>query len=122
VGLTLQALDRRKMANAAAPVFQQTGHKMWRRLLRIVLPLAGMAGGLLAGSPPPAVGHDTATTVQLPTFGVAVNAAGVLQVKTFDDPTGMLQAERLRAAKVQQAADLLAPGRLPFTGALCSCC
>jgi hypothetical protein len=36
----------------------------------------------------------------------------VLQVKTFADPTGMLQAERLRAAKVQQTADLLAPSRL----------
>jgi hypothetical protein len=71
-----------------------------------------MAGGLLAGSPPPPVTDDTATTVQLPTFGVAVDAAGVLQVKTFADPTGMLQAERLRAANVRQAADLLAPSRL----------
>ena len=84
---------------------------MWRRLLRVVLPIAAVAGGLLAGSALPAVAQ-IATTVQLPTFGVAVDAAGVLQVKTFVDPTGTLQAERLRAAKMQQAADLLAPSRL----------
>jgi hypothetical protein len=84
---------------------------MRRYLLGVVLFVAQAAGGLLAGSPLPAVAQ-VATTVQLPTFGVAVDAEGVLQVKTFADPTGLLQAERLRAAKVQQAADLAAPSRL----------
>ena len=39
-----------------------------------------------------------ATTVQLPTFGVAVNAQGVLTVKTFEDRGGTLAEERLRAS------------------------
>jgi hypothetical protein len=84
---------------------------MRRHLPGVVLFVAQAAGGLLAGGPHPAVAQ-IATTVQLPTFGVAVDAAGVLQVKTFVDPTGLLQAERLRAAKVQQAANLRAPSRL----------
>ena len=41
----------------------------------------------------------TATTVQLPTFGVAIDAAGVLSVTTFEDPTGQLHADRVQAAR-----------------------
>jgi hypothetical protein len=39
------------------------------------------------------------TTVQLPTFGVAVDADGVLSVKAFPDPTGRLRAARIAAAR-----------------------
>ena len=80
---------------------------MSRHLLGIVVSAAGIAGGL-SGSGRLAVAQ-LATTVQLPTFGVAVDAAGVLRVKAFADPTGSLQAERLRAAKMQRPADLAAP-------------
>ena len=44
--------------------------------------------------------------VQLPSFGVAVNAAGVVERKTFKDPTGNLQLARLQAAKARLAADV----------------
>jgi len=49
-----------------------------------------------------------ATTVQLPTFGVAVDAAGVLSLKTFEDPTGRLHAEQVQAFRQKLAPNLLA--------------
>jgi hypothetical protein len=57
-------------------------------------------------NPPPA------TTVQLPTFGVAVDADGVLSLKMFDDPGGKLRADRLAAAKGKLPGNLLAPSKL----------
>ena len=58
--------------------------------------------------------HDppAATTVQLPTFGVAVDADGVLSLKMFEDPGGKLRAERLAAAKAVIPGNLLAPAKL----------
>jgi hypothetical protein len=58
--------------------------------------------------------HDppVATTVQLPTFGVAVAADGVLSVKLFEDPGGKLRGQRLAAAKVQLPGKLFAPAKL----------
>ncbi len=47
-----------------------------------------------------------ATTVQLPTFGVSFDAAGVLQLKTFTDPSGRLIAERAAAARAALPGDL----------------
>jgi len=55
---------------------------------------------------------DAATTVQLPTFGVAISAEGVLSLKTFEDPTGQLRAAQVQAAKMQLAANLQARGPL----------
>lgn len=52
-----------------------------------------------------------ATTVQLPTFGVAIDADGVLSVKRFPDPTGRLAAERSAAAKAKLAADVFAESK-----------
>lgn len=46
-----------------------------------------------------------ATTVQLPTFGVAIDAEGVLDVKTFSDPGGKLRLERMAAVKADLPAD-----------------
>jgi hypothetical protein len=40
-----------------------------------------------------------ATTVQLPTFGVAIDAEGVLAVKAFEAPGGKLVAQRVAAAQ-----------------------
>jgi hypothetical protein len=58
--------------------------------------------------------HDppAATTVQLPTFGVAVDADGVLSLKMFEDPGGKLRADRLAAAKAGMPGNLLAPAKL----------
>ncbi|MBI1899863.1 MAG: DUF1598 domain-containing protein [Planctomycetia bacterium] len=44
-------------------------------------------------------GPNAATTVQLPTFGVAIDAKGVLAVKATVDPSGKLRAEKIAAAK-----------------------
>ncbi len=52
--------------------------------------------------------NQAATTVQLPTFGVAIDAEGVLSVKVFTDPTGELAAGRLAAAKARLDADVAA--------------
>jgi hypothetical protein len=50
-----------------------------------------------------------ATTVQLPTFGVAVDADGVLTVKTYRDPGGRLHAARIAAARRELPGDVAAP-------------
>lgn len=52
-----------------------------------------------------------ATTVQLPTFGVSIDADGVLGVKHFPDPAGRLVAERMAAAKRKLAADVFAASK-----------
>ena len=56
--------------------------------------------------------NQAATTVQLPTFGVAIDAEGVLSVKVFTDPTGELAAGRLAAAKAKLDVDVAAKSDL----------
>lgn len=46
------------------------------------------------------------TTVQLPEFGIAIDAAGVIQLKLFEDPDGPLNKQRLAAAQAALPADL----------------
>lgn len=53
-----------------------------------------------------------ATTVQLPTFGVAIDAEGVLSLKSFADPGGRLKAERIAAARKTLPADLTKAAKL----------
>ena len=71
---------------------------------------------LAAGSRVSAQGIDplagAATTVQLPTFGVAIDAEGVLALKSFPDPGGRLRAERLAAAKTALPPDLTTAAKL----------
>lgn len=52
------------------------------------------------------------TTVQLPTFGVAIDADGVLAVKSFVDADPRLRAERLAQAKQRQPRDVQAASPL----------
>jgi hypothetical protein len=52
------------------------------------------------------------TTIQLPTFGVAVDAVGELSIKTFVDPTGRVRAERIAAARARLAPDIAAASHL----------
>lgn len=47
------------------------------------------------------------TTVQLPTFGISVDAKGVLEIRTYEDPTGELRRQRLAAAQAALPKDLL---------------
>lgn len=51
---------------------------------------------------------QTATTVQLPTFGVSITADGVVQVQTIADPTGTLRAQRVQAAQQNLPLDVQA--------------
>lgn len=56
--------------------------------------------------------RNFATTVQLPTFGVSVDAEGELTVKSFTDPTGRLKAERIAAARAKLPGDIAARSEL----------
>lgn len=56
--------------------------------------------------------QGTNITVQLPTFGVSIDANGVLQTQTFEDPTGQLRAQRLQAAKAGLPGELAAFSKL----------
>ncbi len=51
---------------------------------------------------------QTATTVQLPTFGVSIAADGVVQMQTIADPTGALRAQRVQAAQQNLPRDVQA--------------
>ena len=53
-----------------------------------------------------------ATTVQLPTFGISIDAEGTLDARTFRDFDGKLLAARLAAAKAAKPGDLWAPAKL----------
>jgi hypothetical protein len=75
------------------------------RLIFAAIPLLVVASPAFADPP-------IATTVQLPTFGVAVDADGVLSLKEFADPGGRLRADRLAAAKAQQPGNLFAAAKL----------
>ncbi len=52
------------------------------------------------------------TTVQLPTFGVAIDAAGLLSIRRFPDPDGRLHARRMQAARAQLPNDVQRPSRM----------
>ncbi len=54
------------------------------------------------------------TTVQLPTFGVAVDADGVLTVKEVRDEGGRLLAVRIAAARRELPADVAAAAKLRY--------
>ena len=69
------------------------------------------ADAQIVGEPTPGGGNNGgggASTVQLPTFGVAIDAAGVLSVKYFPDPGGRLRAVRAAAARRDLKPDVLA--------------
>lgn len=67
-------------------------------------------GGLLAldgaGVALAQQGRGAATTVQLPTFGVSIDADGVVQMQTLADPTGALRSQRVQAAQQQLPRDV----------------
>jgi len=66
------------------------------------------------GNNNPGVGgiNNAATTVQLPTFGISVDADGLLDAKLFREPNSKLINERLAAAKAAKPGDLFAPANL----------
>ncbi len=89
-------------------------HAVARRIALAFVALLLMLGALLSQPQtlrawPPL---DTATTVQLPTFGVAIDADGLLSLKTFADPTGQLRAAQLQAARGRLPAKLQARSSL----------
>lgn len=58
------------------------------------------------------IGVLPATTVQLPTFGISIDAEGTLDLKTVKDFDGRLLRERLAAAKIAKPGDLWAASKL----------
>ncbi len=84
-----------------------------RPFLRLTILSAALAA-LPGWATGPATAGDpaAATTVQLPTFGVSIDADGVLSLKTFADPGGRLQTERLAAAKRALPRNLFAASKL----------
>lgn len=60
----------------------------------------------------PVTAQQTATTVQLPTFGISIDAEGMLDVKAFPDPGGRLRRERAAAAQAALPED--ARGKTPL--------
>ncbi len=63
----------------------------------------GIAGFSLGQNPQPQLG----VAVQLPTFGVTIDANGLLEVATVEDPTGRLRAERAKAARAALKGNIL---------------
>jgi hypothetical protein len=57
-------------------------------------------------------GNLPATTVQLPSFGISIDAEGTLDAKTFRDFDGKLLAERLAAAKAARPGEIWAAAKL----------
>ncbi len=86
---------------------RQRHRKQLRRLTLVLLTLVSVASSSAQDER-----RNVATTVQLPTFGVSVNAQGELTVKSFLDPTGQLTAQRIAAARTRLAADVAAPSKL----------
>jgi hypothetical protein len=86
----------------------------WLALV-VRLAVAGLATGAVAqdkksaDSPP---GRLPATTVQLPTFGISIDAEGTLDAKTFRDFDCKLLKERLAAAKLARPDELWAATKL----------
>jgi hypothetical protein len=58
------------------------------------------------------VGNLPATTVQLPTFGISIDAEGTLDARLFKDFDRKLLLERLAAAKAARQGDLWAAAKL----------
>src|SRR4051812_26121183 len=65
-------------------------------------------------NPNPNIGgiNNVATTVQLPTFGISVDAEGLLDAKLFKQPNSNLINERLAAVKAAKPGDLFALANL----------
>jgi hypothetical protein len=66
--------------------------------------------GLFPG--PGGSAQGQATTLQLPEFGVAIDADGVVSRRAVEDPGGRLAAERTAAARAALPADVLRHSRL----------
>ncbi len=56
--------------------------------------------------------NNVATTVQLPTFGISVDADGLLDAKIFQQPNSKLINERLAAAKAAKPGELFAAANI----------
>src|SRR5262245_21311157 len=85
---------------------------IWRGVVVCLLLGAGCVGALgqeVPGLPP---GFLPATTVQLPSFGISIDAEGTLDARTFKDFDGKLLAERIAAAKGAKPGELWSVAKL----------
>jgi len=82
--------------------------------------LVVMIGAAIAGLArvPYAQAQQGNTTVQLPTFGVAIDAVGLLSVKSFPDPGGRLRAARVAAARSALPGDVVASSEMRMVSLL----
>jgi hypothetical protein len=76
------------------------------------LSLAAAAAGGQDNSGNVILGTLPATTVQLPTFGISIDAEGTLDARLFKEFDRKLLLERLAAAKAARQGDLWAPAKL----------
>jgi len=98
-----------------------------RAVLGGALAMGGLLGGPARGqieapplpplpppgiAPAPVIPRGPGSTVQLPEFGVAIDADGVVSRRAVEDPGGRLAAERAAAARAGLPADVLRPSRL----------
>jgi hypothetical protein len=72
----------------------------------------GWVGVALAQNDGVFIGNLPATTVQLPTFGISIDAEGTLDARTFKDFDGKLLRERLGAAKAAKPGEMWAAAKL----------
>jgi hypothetical protein len=84
----------------------------WRGVL-ILATIYGVASSVARGQDDGGfVGILPATTVQLPTFGISIDAEGTLDLKTVKDFDGRLLRERLAAARGAKPGELWATAKL----------
>ncbi len=79
------------------------------RCAAMALLLGAAAASAQEGVPP---GNLPATTVQLPTFGISIDADGTLRARTFKEFDGRLLRERLTAARAARPGGIWAESKL----------
>ena len=78
----------------------------------LLAPLLAATACLAQEDKGPPIGNLPATTVQLPTFGISIDAEGTLDTKTFRDFDRRLLGERLAAARAAGPGDVWAASKL----------
>jgi hypothetical protein len=66
----------------------------------------------IAPGPGPVMPRGPGSSVQLPEFGVAIDADGVVSRRAVEDPGGRLAAQQAAAARAALPGDVLRPSRL----------
>lgn len=84
----------------------------WVGAIAVLVVLTAAAAGQDDNDDNVIIGNLPATTVQLPTFGISIDAEGTLDARVFRNFDRKLIAERMAAAKAARAGDVLAGAKL----------